>query len=82
MGSVQVGVAREPAPARRLGAWFRSLLALPTIAWVGLFFAVKTMSPGYLDPMFHGSGLIALIGAAVSVSIGIGMIMRMVKIDI
>ena len=40
MGSVQVGVAREPAPARRLRAWFRSLLALPTIAWVGLFFAV------------------------------------------
>jgi Flp pilus assembly protein TadB len=60
----------------RLSAWV--LGALP----VGLFFAVKTMSPGYLDPMLRAPGLFALIGAAVSVAIGIGMIMRMVKIDI
>jgi len=60
----------------RMSAWV--LGAMP----VGLFFAIKTMSPDYIAPMFHGSGLIALIGAGVSVAIGIGMIMRMVKIDI
>jgi tight adherence protein B len=60
----------------RLSAWV--LGALP----VFLFFAVKTMSPGYLDPMLRTPGLFALIGAAVSVAIGMGMIMRMVKIDI
>ena len=47
-----------------------------------LFFAVKTMSPGYLDPMLRAPGVFALIGAGVSVGIGIWMIMRMVKIDI
>jgi tight adherence protein B len=60
----------------RLSAWV--LGGLPIL----LFFAVKTMSPGYLDPMLRGGGLFALIGAGVSVAIGIGMIMRMVKIDI
>ncbi len=60
----------------RLSAWV--LGALP----VGLFFAVKTMSPGYLDPMLRAPGLFVLLGAAVSVGVGIGMIMRMVKIDI
>jgi tight adherence protein B len=60
----------------RMSAWV--LGAMP----VGLFFAIKTMSPDYIAPMFHGGGLIALIGAGVSVAIGIGMIMRMVKIDI
>jgi tight adherence protein B len=60
----------------RLSAWV--LGGLPIL----LFFAVKTMSPGYLDPMLRAPGLFALIGAGVSVAIGIGMIMRMVKIDI
>jgi hypothetical protein len=32
--------------------------------------------------MLQAPGVFALIGAAVSVGIGIGMIMRMVKIDI
>jgi len=49
---------------------------------VFLFFAVKTMSPGYLDPMLRTPGLFVLLGAAASVGIGIGMILRMVKIDI
>jgi tight adherence protein B len=49
---------------------------------VFLFFAVKTMSPGYLDPMLRTPGLFVLLGAAASVGIGIGMIMRMVRIDI
>ncbi|MEW6476339.1 MAG: type II secretion system F family protein [Actinomycetota bacterium] len=60
----------------RLSAWV--LGGLPIL----LFFAVKTMSPGYLDPLLRAPGVFALIGAGVSVAIGIGMIMRMVKIDI
>jgi tight adherence protein B len=60
----------------RMSAWV--LGALP----VGLFFAVKTMSPGYLDPMLRAPGVFALIGAGVSVAVGIGMIMRMVRIDV
>ncbi len=49
---------------------------------VFLFFAVKTMSPEYIAPMLHAPGLFALIGAAVSVGLGVGIILRMVKIDI
>jgi tight adherence protein B len=60
----------------RLSAWV--LGGLP----VALFFAIKTMSPDYIAPMLRAPGLFALIGAGISVGIGIGMIMRMVKIDI
>jgi tight adherence protein B len=60
----------------RLSAWV--LGGLPVL----LFFGVKTMSPGYLDPLLRTPGLFVLIGAAVSVGVGMGMIMRMVKIDI
>ena len=60
----------------RLSAWV--LGGLP----VFLFFAIKTQSPTYIEPMLHTPGLFVLIGAAVSVAIGIGMIMRMVKLDI
>jgi tight adherence protein B len=60
----------------RLSAWV--LGGLPVL----LFFAVKTMSPGYLDPMLRPPGLFALIGAGVSVGIGMAMILRMVNIDI
>jgi tight adherence protein B len=60
----------------RLSAWV--LGGLP----VALFFAVKTKSPDYMAPMLHAPGLYALIGAAVSVAIGVALIMRMVEIDI
>jgi tight adherence protein B len=60
----------------RMSAWV--LGGMP----VFLFFAVKTMSPEYLDPMLRAPGVFALIGAGISVAIGIGMIMRMVKLDI
>jgi tight adherence protein B len=60
----------------RLSAWV--LGGLP----VFLFFAIKTQSPDYLEPMLHTPGLFALIGAAVSVAMGIGIIMRMVKLDV
>jgi tight adherence protein B len=60
----------------RMSAWVLGFMP------VGLFFFLKTASPEYIAPMFHGGGLIALIAAGVSVAIGIGMILRMVKIDI
>ncbi|HYH50849.1 MAG TPA: type II secretion system F family protein [Acidimicrobiia bacterium] len=60
----------------RMSAWV--LGGLPVL----LFFAVQTMSPGYLDPMLRTPGVFALIGAGISVAVGIGLIMRMVKIDI
>jgi len=60
----------------RMSAWV--LGAMP----VALFFAVKTMSPGYLDPILRAPGVFALIGAGVSVAIGIAMIMRMVRLDV
>jgi tight adherence protein B len=52
--------------------------ALPLL----VFGAVKTMSPDYLSPMLKAPGVFVLIGAAVSVAIGFGIIMRMVKIEI
>ena len=60
----------------RMSAWV--LGGMP----IFLFFAVKTMSPEYLDPMLRAPGVFALIGAGIAVAIGIGMIMRMVKLDI
>jgi tight adherence protein B len=49
---------------------------------VFLFFVVKTMTPEYMAPMLRGSGIFVLLGAAVSVGLGLGIILRMVKIDI
>jgi tight adherence protein B len=49
---------------------------------IGLFFAIKASSPDYIAPMLRAPGLFALLGAAASVAIGIGIILRMVKIDI
>ena len=60
----------------RMSAWV--LGGLP----VFLFFSIKTQSPEYINPMLHTPGIFALIGAAVSVGIGMAMIFRMVKIDI
>jgi ABC-type spermidine/putrescine transport system permease subunit I len=40
MGPVQVRVAAGGAGRRKLGRSFRAILALPTIGWVALFFAV------------------------------------------
>jgi tight adherence protein B len=60
----------------RMSAWV--LGGMP----IGLFFAVKTMNPEYIAPMLHAPGLFALIGAGISVAIGMAMIFRMVKIDI
>ncbi len=57
----------------RLSAWI--LAALP----VGIGIGVQIISPGYLDELFRGAGLLALAYAVVSVLIGVALTIRMVK---
>lgn len=46
---------------------------------VFLFFAVQVMNPGYMDPMLQGWGFLWLGLTLLSMSIGMGIILRMVK---
>lgn len=46
-----------------------------------LFLLMRTVNPDYIKPLYHGGGLILLIGCAVSVVAGLFVILRMVKID-
>jgi tight adherence protein B len=46
------------------------------------FVLIKTMNPSYLEPMFHGSGLIALFLAAASVFTGMTIIKKMAKVEV
>ncbi len=43
---------------------------------------IQVSNPGYLDPMFRGWGWVFLGGAAASIVFGMGLILRMVKVDI
>jgi tight adherence protein B len=52
--------------------------ALPV--FLGLF--IQVSNPGYLNPMFQGWGWVYLGGAAASVALGMGIILRMVKVDV
>ena len=52
--------------------------ALPP--FLGLF--IQVTNPGYMDPMFQGWGWFLLGGAAASVAVGMGIILRMVKVDV
>lgn len=47
-----------------------------------VFFAVKTTSPDYMDPLMRMPGLLVLGGAGLSVAMGIGVIMKMVRIEV
>jgi tight adherence protein B len=60
----------------RLSAYL--LGALP----VGLFFFIKTSSPDYIEPMMHTPWVFLLAGAGFMVAAGIGMILKMVKIEV
>jgi Flp pilus assembly protein TadB len=60
----------------RISAWI--LGAMPVL----LLVAVQVMSPGYANALFHGWGLAALAFTAVSIVMGVGVIRRMVRIDI
>jgi tight adherence protein B len=46
------------------------------------FMVIKTTNPTYLDPMFHGGGLVALIIAATSVLFGVTLIKKMARIEV
>jgi tight adherence protein B len=60
----------------RISAWV--LGALP----VFLLLAIQVMNPGYLDPMFEGWGLVVLAATAGSIMTGVGIILRMVRIEV
>lgn len=60
----------------RLSAWV--LGALPVV----LIAAIRVMNPNYLNPLLHGAGLLALIGSAISVAVGVVIIRRMVQIEV
>ena len=47
-----------------------------------VFMVIKTLNPEYVEPLLSGGGLIALIGAGVSVLTGIFVIKRMARIDV
>jgi len=48
----------------------------------GLFLMMRLLNPGYIKPLYSGTGLFILIGCALSVVVGVFAILRMVKIDI
>jgi tight adherence protein B len=43
---------------------------------------IQISNPGYLDPMFRGWGPIWLAGAGASIAVGMGIIFRMIKVDV
>jgi len=49
---------------------------------VFLFFVITTISPGYMDPMFTGWGPIWLLVGLAWAGVGLGFILKMVKVDI
>ena len=60
----------------RVSAWI--LGAMPVL----LLVAMQVMSPGYAEPLFHGKGLLALVCTAVSIVMGVAIILKMVKIEV
>ena len=60
----------------RISAWV--LGAMPIL----LLVALQTLNPGYAKPLFEGAGLYALAFTAVSICIGVGIIFKMVKIEV
>jgi tight adherence protein B len=47
-----------------------------------LFVTFQVLNPGYADPLLRGWGLAVLAGAAASTAFGVGLIVRMVKIEV
>lgn len=60
----------------KISAWV--LGALP----VFLFVAVQVINPGYMDPLLQGWGVLVLGLTAASVLAGVGVILRMVKMEV
>jgi tight adherence protein B len=57
----------------RMSAWILGLMP------VGLFLAVETVNPGYLDPMLEGWGIVVLALTALSMAAGVAIILRLVR---
>ena len=49
---------------------------------IGLGMFIQVSNPGYLAPMFEGWGLVWMGGALGSIAMGMGIILRMVKVDV
>jgi tight adherence protein B len=47
-----------------------------------LFLMMQLINPNYIAPLYSGAGLVVLLGCGASVTIGLAVILRMVKIDI
>ena len=60
----------------RISAWVLTGLA------PFMLFAINFVSPDYMKPMFHGVGLIVLLGTAGMVAMGSFIIFRMTKIEV
>ena len=60
----------------RMSAWILTAL-VPFMLVV-----VQVISPGYMDPMYHGTGLLVLMGTAGMVAMGASIIFRMTKIEV
>jgi tight adherence protein B len=60
----------------RISAWV--LGGMP----VALLFAIQVISPGYAAPLMRGWGVAVLALTAASIAIGVGIILRMVKIEV
>jgi tight adherence protein B len=60
----------------RISAWV--LGALPVL----LLFAMQVLSPGYLAPLMRGWGVAVLALTAASITAGVAIILRMVKIEV
>lgn len=60
----------------RISAWVLGLMP------VFLLFAIQTISPGYAAPLFEGWGIVVLGMVATSITAGVAMILRMVKIEV
>ncbi len=60
----------------RISAWVLSAMA------PFMLFAINFVSPEYMEPMYHGLGLVVLIGTACMVAAGTFIIFRMTKIEV
>jgi tight adherence protein B len=60
----------------RISAWV--LGGLP----VFLMLAISTLNPDYMQPMYKGWGIVWLAGCAVFIVLGVGVINRMVKVEV
>ena len=60
----------------RISAWVLTALA------PFMLFAINFMSPEYMEPMYHGVGLLVLIGTGLMVAFGSFIIFRMTKIEV